>query len=78
MRPFWLKFGAEGVRRVDLSRCRVIKWIVVPFHGNLPNLLNDPRTYICILTKVPARLIFLSFISVSLERKREKMNRVQS
>jgi len=74
---FLAEIWPEGVRRVDLSRCRVIKWIVAPFHGNLPNLLNDPRTYICILAKVPARLIFLSFISVSLERKREKMNRVQ-
>ena len=37
-----LAFG--GIRRVDLSRCRVIKWIVAPFHGNLPNLSNDPRT----------------------------------
>jgi len=36
---------AWRVRRVDLSRCCVIKWIVVPFHGNLPNLSNDPRIY---------------------------------
>jgi len=25
------------------SLLRVIKWIVAPFHGNLPNLSNDPR-----------------------------------
>jgi len=43
MRHFWLKFGPEGVRRVDPSRCRIIKWIVAPFHGNLPNLSNDLR-----------------------------------
>jgi len=49
MRPFWLKFGLKGFRRADLSRCRVIKWIVAPFHGNLPNLSNDPRIIILIL-----------------------------
>jgi len=43
---FLAEIWPEGVRRVDLSRCRVIKWIVVPFHGNLPNLSNDPRIYI--------------------------------
>jgi len=40
---FLVEIWPEGVRRMDLSRCRVIKWIVVPFHGNLPNLLNDTR-----------------------------------
>jgi len=40
---FLAEIWPEGVRRVDLSRCRVIKWIITPFHGNLPNLSNDPR-----------------------------------
>jgi len=40
---FLAEIWPEGVRRVDLSRCRIIKWIVAPFHGNLPNLSNDPR-----------------------------------
>jgi len=40
---FLAKIWPEEVRRVDLSRCRVIKWIIAPFHGNLPNLSNDPR-----------------------------------
>jgi len=40
---FLAEIWPEGVRRVDLSRCRVIKWIVAPFHENLPNLSNDPR-----------------------------------
>ena len=37
---FLAEIWPEKVRRVDLSRYRVIKWIVAPFHGNLP---NDPR-----------------------------------
>jgi len=40
MRPFWLKFGLKGFEEWIF---RVIKWIVAPFHGNLPNLSNDPR-----------------------------------
>jgi len=40
---FLAEIWPEEVRRVDLLRCRVIKWIVVPFNGNLPNLSNDPR-----------------------------------
>ena len=40
---FLAEIWPEGIRRVDFSRCRVIKWIVAPFHGNLPNLSNDPR-----------------------------------
>jgi len=40
---FLTEIWPEGIRRVDFSRCRVIKWIVAPFHENLPNLLNDPR-----------------------------------
>ena len=40
---FLAEIWPKGVRRVDLSRCRVIKWIVAPFHENLPNLSNDPR-----------------------------------
>ena len=40
---FLAEIWPEGVRRVDLSRCRVIKWIIAPFHGNLPNLSNDSR-----------------------------------
>ena len=43
---FLAEIWPEGIRRVNLSRCRVIKWIVAPFHGNLPNLSNDPRIYI--------------------------------
>ena len=43
---FLAEIWPERVRRVDLLRCRVIKWIVAPFHGNLPNLLNDPRIFI--------------------------------
>jgi len=42
---FLAEIWPEGVRRVDLSRCRVIKWTVAPFHGNLPNLSNDLSTY---------------------------------
>jgi len=41
---FLAEIWPEGIRRVDLSRCRVIKWIVAPFHGNLPNLSN-PRKF---------------------------------
>ena len=41
---FLAEIWPEGVRRVDLSRCRVIKWIIAPVHGNLPNLSNDPHT----------------------------------
>ena len=40
---FLAEIWPEGIRRVDLSRCRVIKRIVA-FHENLPNLSNDPRT----------------------------------
>jgi len=40
---FLAEIWPEEVRRVDLSRCRVIKWILAPFHGNLPNLSNDRR-----------------------------------
>jgi len=44
MRPFWLKFGLKGFEEWIFRR--VIKWIVAPFHGNLPNLSNDPhRTF---------------------------------
>jgi len=43
---FLAEIWPEEFRRVDLSRCRVIKWIVASFHGNLPNLSNDPRIYI--------------------------------
>ena len=39
---FLAEIWPEGVRRMDLSRCRVIKWIVAPFHGNLPNLSKRP------------------------------------
>jgi len=42
---FLAEIWPEEVRRVDLSKCRVIKWIVAPFHGNLPNLSNDPHIY---------------------------------
>jgi len=42
---FLAEIWPEGVRRVDLSRCHIIKWIVAPFHGNLPNLSNDSRIY---------------------------------
>ena len=42
---FLAEIWPEGIRKVDLSRCRVIKWIVAPFHENLPNLSNDPRTF---------------------------------
>jgi len=54
---FLAEIWPEGVRRVDLSRCRVIKWIVAPFHGNLPNLSNDPR--ICTLFKEKILLIYV-------------------
>jgi len=43
---FLTEIWPEGVRRMDLSRCRVIKWIVAPFHGNLSNLSNDPRIWV--------------------------------
>jgi len=46
---FLAEIWPEGIRRVDLSRCRVIKWILAPFHGNLPNLSNDPRIILVIL-----------------------------
>jgi len=39
----WWKSTFLRANLADLSRCRVIKWIVAPFHGNLPNLSNDPR-----------------------------------
>jgi len=51
----------EGVRRVDLSKCRVIKWIVAPFHGNLPNLSNDPRIYIYIQSCIKIRINYFVF-----------------
>ena len=41
MRPFWLKFGLKGFEEWIFRD--VIKWIISPFHENLPNLLNDPR-----------------------------------
>jgi len=53
---FLAEIWPEGVRRVDLSRCRVIKWIVAPFHGNLPNLSNDPRI-ICIKIEILSRIV---------------------
>jgi len=49
---FLAEIWPEGIRRVDLSRCRVIKWIVAPFHENLSNLSNDPCIYIYIYIKV--------------------------
>ena len=42
---FLAEIWPEVVRRVDLSRCRVIKWILALFHGNLPNLSNDSHTF---------------------------------
>jgi len=46
---FLAEIWPEGVRRVDLSRCRVIKWIIAPLHGNLPNLSNNPHIYLNII-----------------------------
>jgi len=45
---FLAEIWPEGVRREDLSRStlRIIKWIVAPFHENLPNLSNDPRNFL--------------------------------
>jgi len=40
MRPFWLKFGLKEFEEWIFRD--VVKWIVAPFHGNLPNS-NDPR-----------------------------------
>jgi len=64
---FLAEIWLEEVWRVNLSRCRVIKWIA-PFHGNLPNLSNDPRIciiyiYIYIYTRCPILNNILRFLS---------------
>ena len=48
---FLVEIWLEGVRRVDLSRCRVIKWIVAPFFisWKFTKLIKRPTyIYICI------------------------------
>ena len=49
---FLAEIWPEEVRRVDLSRCRVIKWIVAPFHGNLLNLSNE-HVYFRLILHLP-------------------------
>jgi len=61
---FLAEIWPKEVRRVDLSRCRVIKWIVAPFHGNLPNLSNDSRTFTYVYMHIFCNtLFFVNFIT---------------